>query len=129
MYRTAGIDGQSIFCREAGLADAPVLLLLHGFPTSSHMFRNAIPALADWFHLVTPDYPGYGNSSMPAPDESDYTFDNAALIAGANHERAHRSDAARRGRLGVRGPTEVLTGSGLCRILTRHAALMGGRSA
>ena len=61
-YRTAEIDGLEIFYREAGPADAPTVLLLHGFPTSSHMFRNLIPALADEFHLVAPDYPGYGNS-------------------------------------------------------------------
>ncbi len=79
-YRTIEIDGQSIFYREAGSPDAPALLLLHGFPTSSHMFRNLIPALADQFHLVAPDYPGYGNSSMPAVDEFEYTFDNFSEI-------------------------------------------------
>jgi pimeloyl-ACP methyl ester carboxylesterase len=68
-YRTANIDGLDIFYREAGPKDAPVVLLLHGFPTSSHMFRNLIPALADEFHLVAPDYPGYGNSSMPTVKE------------------------------------------------------------
>ena len=57
-YRTVTIDGLDIFYREAGPKDAPVVLLLHGFPTSSHMFRNLIPALADEFHLVAPDYPG-----------------------------------------------------------------------
>ena len=79
-YRTVEIDGQSIFYREAGSPDAPTLLLLHGFPTSSHMFRTLIPALADQFHLVAPDYPGYGNSSMPAVDEFEYTFDNLSEI-------------------------------------------------
>lgn len=80
MYRTVEIDGQSIFYREAGSPDAPTLLLLHGFPTSSHMFRNLIPALSDQFHVVAPDYPGYGNSSMPAVDEFEYTFDNLSVI-------------------------------------------------
>jgi len=80
MHRTVEIDGQSIFYREAGPADAPTLLLLHGFPTSSHMFRDLIPALADKYHVVAPDYPGYGNSSMPAVDEFDYSFDNFAAI-------------------------------------------------
>ena len=80
MYRTVEIDGQAIFYREAGPSDAPTILLLHGFPTSSHMFRNLIPALADEYHLVAPDYPGYGNSSMPAVDEFDYTFDNLSQI-------------------------------------------------
>jgi pimeloyl-ACP methyl ester carboxylesterase len=75
-YRTVKIDGLDIFYREAGPKDAPALLLLHGFPTSSHMFRNLIPALADEFHLIAPDYPGYGNSSMPTVDEFEYTFDN-----------------------------------------------------
>ncbi|WP_156828794.1 alpha/beta fold hydrolase, partial [Rhizobium sp. 42MFCr.1] len=64
-YRTAKIDGLDIFYREAGPADAPVVLLLHGFPTSSHMFRNLIPLLADRYHVVAPDYPGYGQSATP----------------------------------------------------------------
>ncbi|HEY9604155.1 MAG TPA: alpha/beta hydrolase [Allocoleopsis sp.] len=79
-YRTVSIDGLEIFYREAGSRDNPTILLLHGFPTSSHMFRNLIPALADRFHLVAPDYPGYGNSSMPTVDEFDYTFDRLAEI-------------------------------------------------
>ncbi|GAA6616649.1 alpha/beta fold hydrolase [Scytonema sp. NUACC26] len=79
-YRTIKIDGLDIFYREAGSRDNPTILLLHGFPTSSHMFRNLIPALADRFHLVAPDYPGYGNSSMPTVDEFDYSFDRLAQI-------------------------------------------------
>ncbi len=79
-YRTVKIDGLDIFYREAGPKDAPALLLLHGFPTSSHMFRNLIPALADEFHLVAPDYPGYGNSSMPTVDQFEYTFDHLAEV-------------------------------------------------
>jgi pimeloyl-ACP methyl ester carboxylesterase len=79
-YRTVSIDGLDIFYREAGSRNNPTILLLHGFPTSSHMFRNLIPALADKFHLVAPDYPGYGNSSMPSVNEFDYTFDNLAEI-------------------------------------------------
>ena len=79
-YRTVSIDGLDIFYREAGSRDNPTILLLHGFPTSSHMFRNLIPALADKFHLVAPDYPGYGNSSMPTVNEFDYTFDRLAQI-------------------------------------------------
>jgi alpha-beta hydrolase superfamily lysophospholipase len=62
-YRTVKVDGLDIFYREAGPKDAPALLLLHGFPTSSHMFRNLIAALADEFHVVAPDYPGFGQSS------------------------------------------------------------------
>lgn len=80
MYRTVSIDGLDIFYREAGSRNNPTILLLHGFPTSSHMFRNLIPALADKFHLVAPDYPGYGNSSMPTVNEFDYTFDRLAEI-------------------------------------------------
>lgn len=76
LHRSIEIDGVNIFYREAGPIDAPTILLLHGFPTSSHMFRNLIPQLADEFHLVAPDYPGYGNSSMPAVDEFEYTFDH-----------------------------------------------------
>jgi pimeloyl-ACP methyl ester carboxylesterase len=79
-YKTENVDGLDIFYREAGPKDEKTILLLHGFPTSSHMFRNLIPMLADSFHLVAPDYPGYGNSSMPGVDEWDYTFDNIAKI-------------------------------------------------
>jgi pimeloyl-ACP methyl ester carboxylesterase len=62
-FHTVSVDGLDIFYREAGSHDNPTILLLHGFPTSSHMFRNLMSALADRFHLVAPDYPGYGNSS------------------------------------------------------------------
>lgn len=79
-YRTVKIDDLDIFYREAGPKDSPAVLLLHGFPTSSHMFRNLIPALADEFHLLAPDYPGYGNSSMPTVNEFAYTFDNLAEV-------------------------------------------------
>src|SRR5918996_1577380 len=75
------IDGQTIFYREAGSNEkTPTILLLHGFPSSSHMFRNLMPALADKFHLVAPDYPGFGNSSMPTIDKFQYTFDHLADI-------------------------------------------------
>lgn len=79
-YKTEKIDGLDIFYREAGPKDAPTVLLLHGFPTSSHMFRNLIPELADKYHVIAPDYPGYGNSAMPSVDEFDYTFDNVTSI-------------------------------------------------
>ena len=79
-YRTVKIDGLDIFYREGGPKDAAAVLLLHGFPTSSHMFRNLIPALADEFHLVAPDYPGFGNSSMPTVDQFEYTFDRLANV-------------------------------------------------
>lgn len=79
-YRTVEVDGLDIFYREAGAPSAPTVLLLHGFPTSSHMFRNLIPALADRFHVVAPDYPGFGNSSMPALGAFDYSFDRLAEV-------------------------------------------------
>jgi pimeloyl-ACP methyl ester carboxylesterase len=79
-YETANIDGINIFYREAGPKNAPVLLLLHGFPTSSQMFRGLIPLLADKYHLIAPDYPGYGYSDMPDRTKFAYTFDNCADI-------------------------------------------------
>ncbi len=79
-YRSVEIDGLEIFYREAGPRDAPTILLLHGFPTSSHMFRNLIPALADEFHLVAPDYPGFGNSAQPLMEDFEYTFDRLAEV-------------------------------------------------
>ncbi len=80
LHKTIKVDGLDIFYREAGPKDAPTILLLHGFPTSSQMFRNLIPALSDTFHLVAPDYPGFGNSSMPPMDQFEYTFDNLAEV-------------------------------------------------
>lgn len=79
-YRTAKVNGLEIFYREAGPKDDPTILLLHGFPTSSHMFRNLIPELADKFHVVALDYPGFGYSSAPSVTEFEYTFDNLAVI-------------------------------------------------
>lgn len=75
-YATAG--GRKIFYREAGNQDAPTLLLLHGFPSASHMFRDLIPLLVEHYHLVAPDFPGFGQSEMPDRDEYDYTFANIA---------------------------------------------------
>lgn len=79
-YHTVEIDGLNLFYREAGSPNNPTILLLHGFPTSSHMFRNLMIALADRFHLIAPDYPGFGNSSMPTVDEFDYTFEHLAEV-------------------------------------------------
>jgi pimeloyl-ACP methyl ester carboxylesterase len=79
-YRSASIDGIDIAYREAGRADAPAILLLHGFPTSSHMFRNLIPALADRYRVIAPDYPGFGQSAAPDRSEFKYTFDNFAKL-------------------------------------------------
>ncbi|WP_229521993.1 alpha/beta fold hydrolase [Paenibacillus monticola] len=74
------IDSLQIFFREAGHPSHPTMILLHGFPSSSHMFRDLIPLLADRFHVIAPDYPGFGNSSMPAVDEFNYTFENLSLV-------------------------------------------------
>lgn len=79
-YQTVEIDGLDIFYREAGPKDAPTVLLLHGFPTSSHMFRDLIPRLAEKYHVIAPDYPGYGYSSAPSVDDFEYTFDNLAKV-------------------------------------------------
>ena len=79
-YRTADVDGFKVFYREAGAATAPKLLLLHGFPSASHMFRDLIPLLADRFHIVAPDLPGFGLSDMPARERFKYTFDNVANV-------------------------------------------------
>jgi len=77
-YKQATVDGNKIFYREAGTATAPNLLLLHGFPTSSHMFRNLIPALADRYNVVAPDLPGFGFSDAPDRKSFRYTFENLA---------------------------------------------------
>ena len=79
-YRSADVDGLKVFYREAGAADAPALLLLHGFPSASHMFRDLIPLLADRFHIVAPDLPGFGQSDMPARSKFAYTFDHVADV-------------------------------------------------
>jgi len=79
-YHTADIDGVKVFYREAGAKNAPTILLLHGFPTSSHMFRNLIPKLAGRYHVIAPDYPGYGQSDQPAMDKFTYSFDNLATV-------------------------------------------------
>jgi pimeloyl-ACP methyl ester carboxylesterase len=79
-YRKVSVDGFNVFYRQAGDADAPALLLLHGFPTSSHMFRELIPALSDRFHVVAPDLPGFGQSDMPPRDKFTYTFAKLAEV-------------------------------------------------
>ncbi len=79
-YRTATIEGVKVFYREAGPSDGPVVLLLHGFPTSSHMFRNLIPLLADKYHVIAPDYPGFGQSDAPDHTQFVYSFAHSAEI-------------------------------------------------
>jgi pimeloyl-ACP methyl ester carboxylesterase len=79
-YKIVDVQGIPIFFRESGPKDAPALLLLHGFPSSSHMFRNLIPLLSDRFRIVAPDYPGFGNSGQPSMDKFPYTFDAIAEV-------------------------------------------------
>jgi pimeloyl-ACP methyl ester carboxylesterase len=79
-YRKVNVDGINIFCREAGPKEAATILLLHGFPTAGHMFRDLIPQLADRFRLVGPDLPAFGQSDMPARGKFAYTFENIAHV-------------------------------------------------
>jgi len=79
-YRKADVDGLKVFYREAGRADAPALLLLHGFPSAGHMFRDLIPALSNRFRIVAPDLPGFGQSDMPPRDKFSYTFGKLAEV-------------------------------------------------
>jgi pimeloyl-ACP methyl ester carboxylesterase len=79
-YRKADVDGLKVFYREAGRVDAPALLLLHGFPSASHMFPDLLPLLADRFHIIAPDLPGFGQSDMPARSNFTYAFDHIAGV-------------------------------------------------
>ncbi len=79
-YRSVSISGTNVFYREAGPVDAPVLLLLHGYPSSSRMFDTLLPLLADRYRLIAPDYPGFGLSDAPSPENFSYTFDNIAVV-------------------------------------------------
>ena len=83
LFKNAKVDGLNIFYREAGNESAPKLVLLHGFPASSHQYRNLMPALADRFHVIAPDYPGFGNSDIPDPTIFAYTFDKTSEIIEA----------------------------------------------
>jgi pimeloyl-ACP methyl ester carboxylesterase len=79
-FKTVDVDGVNVFYREAGEIGKPKLLLLHGFPSSSHQYRHLMERLATRFHVLAPDYPGFGNSDMPPPDKYAYTFDNTAKV-------------------------------------------------
>ena len=93
-YRTVNVEGLEIFYREAGPRDAPTVLLLHGFPSSSHMFRNLIPMLADKYHVVAPDFPGYGESSAPSVNDFDYSFERLATVTEKFVEKLNLSSYA-----------------------------------
>ena len=88
-YKTINVNGLNIFYREAGPANAPTILLLHGFPSSSRMFDTLMPLLADRYHLVAPDYPGFGNSDAPTPDKFNYTFEAVTNIVDAFTAAVH----------------------------------------
>src|SRR5437762_12526441 len=81
-YKTATVNGVKVFYREAGPKDAPVILLLHGFPSSSRMFATLLPLLAGRYHVIAPDYPGFGHSDSPPPEAFAYTFDHLADCVG-----------------------------------------------
>jgi pimeloyl-ACP methyl ester carboxylesterase len=86
-YRSADVDGLNVFYREAGPADAPTVLLLHGFPSAGHMFRDLIPQLAEHYRVIAPDLPGFGQSAMPDRDAFAYTFDSIAEVIGRFTEK------------------------------------------
>ena len=88
-HRTAIVNGVEIFYREAGTRDKPTILLLHGYPTSSHMFRNLITDLSVRYHVLAPDYPGYGRSEQPSIKDFEYTFDNMATIVEGFLDELH----------------------------------------
>jgi pimeloyl-ACP methyl ester carboxylesterase len=83
LFHTKSVGNVDVFYREAGPVDAPVILLLHGFPTASHMFRDLIPLLAHRYRMIAPDLPGFGNTRAPPRGDFDYTFDNLAMVVGA----------------------------------------------
>src|SRR5215475_14735069 len=93
-HRTVKVGDLDVFSREAGPQDAAAVLLLHGFPTSSQMFRNLIPRLADRYRVLAPDYPGFGNSSIPTRDTFAYTFDNLAGVVDQFTELLGLSNSA-----------------------------------
>ena len=112
-YRTANVDGRNVFYREAGAPGAPKLLLLHGFPTAGHMFRDLIPRLADRFHIVAPDLPGFGNSDMPNGantfDRVAETIDRLTETIGFDRYAVYVFDYGRR--QGSGSPSSIRTGS------------------
>ncbi len=87
LHKMLKVQNQDVFYREAGIEHKKTIVLLHGFPTSSHMYRDLIPKLSEEYHVIAPDYPGFGNSSMPALNEFEYSFDNLAKITDAFLEK------------------------------------------
>jgi hypothetical protein len=108
-YRTVKIDGLNIFYREAGPPDAPTILLLHGLPSSSRMFEPLFARLGNEYHLIAPDYPGFGHSDAPTPKEFSYTFDNIAAVPSVSVWRWHTRTAWRRS--SFRMPSPITRGS------------------
>jgi|SRR5665213_72574 len=111
-YRTQTVGDVEVFYREAGPKDRPVVLLLHGFPTSSHMFRELIPELAEHYRVIAPDLPGFGNTKTPARGRFKYTFDNLAHVIenfteaiGLSRYALYIFDLVRRPDLGLPWPT------------------------
>lgn len=86
-FKTIEIDGINIAYREAGNPENPTIVLLHGYPSSSHQYRKVLSSLSDSYHLIAPDYPGFGNSDFPSPDDYEYTFDNIAKTMDAFLEK------------------------------------------
>ena len=118
-YQHATVDGHKIFYREAGSKTAPAILLLHGFPTSSHMFRNLIPAFADRYHVVAPDLPGFGFSDAPDRKHFRYTFEQLAKVIGRFY-RNHWSRSFRDLRFRLRRSGRTPLGPGTPRAYHRH---------
>lgn len=102
-YKHAVADGKMVFYRDAGPANAPAIVLLHGFPTSSHMFRNLIPELAGSYHVVAPDLPGFGFSDSPDRKTFRYTFENLSRVIDT-FTQGHRSQSLRNLRFRLRRP-------------------------
>src|ERR1041385_3142475 len=94
-YRTVNVNGLEIFYREVGPRNAPTVLLLHGFPSSSHMFRNLIPVLADKYHVVAQDFPGYGESSAPSVNDFEYSYERLETVTEKFTEKLNLSSYAR----------------------------------
>ena len=119
-YHFAEFDGKKIFYREAGVKSAPTILLLHGFPTSSHMFRNLIPTLAEHYHVVAPDLPGFGFSITPDRKTVRYNFENLTKVIGKFIETIERWDVLRHLRLRLRRTCRFSSGSGASGAHHRH---------